>query len=76
MDNAWVGSLVTLGVLATLWASWTEYRLRKTQAELRKVKNEKQDLQIKEAVSKLTDADLNNKLHDALTGTSTTKPTT
>lgn len=76
MSDVLLGSLGTIGFLATSWAIWTEYRLRKTQNELRKVQSEKQDIVIRQKVSDLTDSDLDSELSKRLKGPDPTKPST
>lgn len=64
----WQGSLGTIGFLATLWAAWTEYRLRAAQSELRRVQNEKQDILIRQNVFNMPSSVLDSELSHELTG--------
>ena len=63
-------------VLASLWASYTEFRLRQTQSKLRIIKNEKEDIIARETVHNLSDSDLNDFLSKYLKGSDQTKPNT
>lgn len=54
--------------LAGLWVSWIELRLRKAQADLKKVMYEKNELIVHSMVQNMSDSQLNSELSDDLKG--------